>query len=337
MSTNMKQKPVLIIGGSGVVGSRAARALRWLQPKLPITIGARDQLKANALARELGGADAVKIDLERQDLGLPPGAAYSAVVTLLKDDSLRSMKYAQAQGVPYISFSDFVFDIGPAVAHYIHKPASAPVLFLGHFLGGTVTLATLHFAREFRKLHSIEISAVFDEEDVGGPAAQGDMERVAKGVPNPLILEDGKWIWAHGDDAVRGFKGVDGTQWQGRAYPLLDVPSLAAATDARSIRLDFALRPAASRPRGQGISHEVIIELTGEKQDGTTGRVRHELVDGDAHSGLSARGVALAVERLLGLAGGPPVAPGLYNPEGLLDPAYVIERLRESGTRIQRA
>lgn len=336
MSTNTK-KPVLIIGGSGVVGSRAAKALRWLQPELPLTIGGRNLDKAAALAKELGGADVVKIDLERQDLGLPPGAAFSAVVVLLKDDTLNSMKYAQAKGVPYLSFSDFVFDIGPVVAHYIQRPTSAPILMLGHFLGGTVTLATLHFAREFQTVHSIEISAVFDEEDVGGPAAQGDMERVTKGVPQPLMLKDGKWLWARGEDAERRFKGVDGTEWQGRAYPLLDVVSLAAATQATSIRLDFAVRAAASRRRGEGPSHEVIIELSGEKKDGTTGRVRHELIDGDVHSGMSARGVALAVERLLGLAGGPPVAPGLYHPEGLLDPAYVVNRMRESGTEIRRA
>ena len=32
-------KPVLFIGGSGLVGSRAVRTLRQLQPDLPIAIG----------------------------------------------------------------------------------------------------------------------------------------------------------------------------------------------------------------------------------------------------------------------------------------------------------
>ncbi|QRN94239.1 NAD(P)-dependent oxidoreductase [Archangium violaceum] len=327
---------VLIIGGSGVVGGRAARALRRLQPALAMTIGARDLARADALAKELGGANAVRIDLERQDLGLPTDAAFSAVVVFLKDTSLHSLKYAQAKGIPYVAFSDFVFDIGPAVAHYIQKPGSAPILMLGHFLGGTVTLAALHFAREFQRIHSIEIGAVFDEEDVGGPAAKGDLERVAQSVPHPLMLEDGKFLWARGEEATRVFRGVDGTEWKGQAYPLLDVVSLAAATDARTVRLDFAVRPTASRRPGQGLSHEVIIEIVGERKDGTTGRVRHELSDGDVHSGMSARGAALAVERLLGLAGGPPVSPGLYHPEGLLDPAYVIARLKEFGTRVQR-
>ncbi|MFP2925870.1 NAD(P)-dependent oxidoreductase [Pyxidicoccus sp. 3LG] len=335
MSSNMQQ-PVLIIGGTGVVGSRAAKTLRQLHPSLPLTLGVRNLGKARALARELGGADAVHIDLERKDLGLPAEASFSAVVTLLKDDTLNSMKYAQAKGVPYISFSDFVFDIGPVVARHIQHPTRSPVLLLGQFLGGTTALATLHFAREFRRVDSIEISAVFDGDDVGGPAAQGDTERVMKAVPSPLLLKDGRFLWARGEDVERDFVGVDGTKWRGRAYPLLDVVSLAAETGARNIRLDFAVRDVASRPRGQGPSHEVIVEITGERADGTTGRVRHELVDGDVHSNMSARGVAFAVERLLGLAGGPPVAPGLYHPERLLDPAYVVTRLQEFGTRIRR-
>jgi hypothetical protein len=334
MSSNT-QNPVLIIGGSGVVGSRAAKTLRRLQPELSLTLGVRDVARARALARELGGAEAVSIDLERQDLGLPEEASFSAVVVLLKDDSLNAMRYAQAKGVPYVSFSDFVFDIGPEVALHIQNPTRSPVLMLGHFLGGTVTLATLHFAREFRRVEAIEISAVFDEEDVGGPAAQGDMARVMEAMPSPLVLQDGRFLWAQGEDRMRDFIGVDGTKWRGRAYPLLDVVSLAAATEARTVRLDFAVREAARRPSGQGVSHEVIIEITGEREDGTTGRVRHEIVDADVHSGMSARGVALAVERLLGLAGGPPVTPGLYHPEGLLNPAYVVERLKEFGTRIR--
>eukprot|EP01035_Chromulina_nebulosa_P012254 gene12254-16342_t len=43
----MTHAPVLIIGGSGIVGAQAARALRRLHPALPIAIGGRDMAKAN--------------------------------------------------------------------------------------------------------------------------------------------------------------------------------------------------------------------------------------------------------------------------------------------------
>jgi Saccharopine dehydrogenase NADP binding domain len=332
--------PVLVIGGSGVVGSRATRALRRLQPELPITVAGRDLGKAKTLADELGRADAVTIDLDRpdrSDLGLASARRISAVLVLLKDDSLSSMKYAQRAGIPYVSFSDWVFDIGPELGLFVQRPASAPILLLGHFLGGTITVATLHFAGEFRRVDRIAIGGVFDEQDVGGPAAAADMARLAQGVPRPLLLEDGRWLWADGEAASRVFRGADGAEWHGRAYPLLDTVSLAAATAARSIRVDGAVRPAASRPAGERPGFEVIVEIEGERQDGSTGRSRHVLVDRDVHAGMSALGAALAVERLLGLAGGRPVPPGLYHPAGLLDPEYVVEKLRAFGTRIERS
>ncbi|MBF6208320.1 hypothetical protein IU483_30225 [Streptomyces gardneri] len=45
---------------------------------------------------------------------------------------------------------------------------------------------------------------------------------------------------------------------------------------------------------------------------------------------MTALGVALGVERLLSLRG-EVVAPGIHTPEGLLDPAYAIERIVEIG------
>lgn len=336
MSANT-QRPVLIVGGSGLVGSQAAKALRRLHPTLPITIGGRDLAKADAVAKEVGGADAAKVDLERRDLGQPDGRAYSAVVMFVKDDSLNSMKYAQANGLPYMSISSGVFEMGPEVAQYIHQPASAPILLNSNWLTGATTLPALHFAREFKTLESIELAAVLDEQDVGGPAAYVDLERITKISTSVPLLQDGKWRWVQGADAARTVTGVDGKELQGQAYAPFDVLSLAAATDARSIRFDLVVGESATRRRGEPYSTEIIIELAGVKQDGTRGRVRHELVHPAGQAPVTALGVAVAVERLLGLAGGPPVAPGLYLPHVLLDPAYFVRRLEEFGTRIRRA
>ncbi|NEE14560.1 saccharopine dehydrogenase, partial [Streptomyces sp. SID7499] len=45
---------------------------------------------------------------------------------------------------------------------------------------------------------------------------------------------------------------------------------------------------------------------------------------------MTATGIALGVERLLGLRG-EAVAPGIHTPETLLDPAYAVERMAETG------
>ena len=46
--SSISENPVLLIGGSGVVGQRAARALRKLQPELAIVIGGREVSKATS-------------------------------------------------------------------------------------------------------------------------------------------------------------------------------------------------------------------------------------------------------------------------------------------------
>jgi hypothetical protein len=330
------QKPVLIIGGAGIVGSQTARVLRRLQPELPLALGGRDLARASAVARELGGADAVRIDLERPDLGLPADQAFSAVAIFVKDNTLNSVKYAQARGVPHVGISTLPFEVAPEVALYIHKPTAAPILMDSLWLTGAATLSTLHYAREFRTLEAIDIAVLLDEEDVGGPAAYADFERQTQAGANAQILKDGKWRFVQGAEAARTFTSVDGTPMQAQAYPILDVASLAAATEARSIRLDLALGQSSSRRRGEPFSTEIIIELTGELRDGTKGRVRHEIVHPSGQAPVTAVGVAVALERLLGLAGGAPVAPGLYLPEVLIEPAYLMRRLEEAGTRFRR-
>jgi hypothetical protein len=328
--------PVLLVGGSGIVGSRTARALRRLQPDLALTLGARDLGKAEALAESIGRADALRLDLQQPGLGLPEGRAFSAVVALARDAGLNGLKYAQAHGLPYVSFSDFVFDIGPLVARFMHAPQRSPILVLGHFVGGTVTLAAHQLAAEFERVDSILIAGVLDPEDSGGPAAQADFARLAQGAPRPLVLDQGRFVWAAGELAQRSFTDVDGVERQGQAFALLDVVSLAAATEARTIRTDLAVR-ATARRGAAGASFEAIIEMTGRLRGGAPGRVRLEMIDPDLHAGVSAKGAALAVERLLGLAGGAPAAPGLYHPETLLDAGHVMAGLKAMGTAFRRS
>jgi hypothetical protein len=327
-------RPVLIVGGSGFVGTRTITALRRLQADVPLTIGARDLERATAVAKQTSHTSAVKVDIERADLGLPEGSAYSAVVALLKDDTLNTMKYAQAHGLPYVSFSDYLFEIAPQIALYTRKPASSPLLFLGHAFGGVTVLSTLYFAQEFRSVEAIAVAGIIYDDDHGGPTTQADVARGAR-VPNPIRRENGKWIWTS-TDVERPLTTADGTKLQLRAYPVLDVTSLAAATGARSVRFDIGVRSAASRGDARKPAVEMIFEIDGVDADGKRRRVRHEIVDDQSLSTVSAHGLAIAVERLLGLAGGPPVPPGLYNPETILDPAQAIDKLVQFGSRIVR-
>lgn len=326
--------PVLIIGGSGIVGSKAAATLRRFHPDLPLAIGGRDLAKAEAVARQVGGAEAVPVDLAHRDLALSADTRFSAVVVFVKDDTLNSLRYAQAHGLPHLGVSSFVFEVGPEMALFIHAPARAPVLMASSWLVGAATFPALLLAKEFRTVDAIEIAAVLDEEDMGGPAAFADFERLTTAAPHALILENGRWLWAKGDRAVRRVVDVDGVEIEARAYSPLDVLSLASSTDARSVRFDLVYGQSASRRRGERFSTEIVIEIEGLRTDGSHGRRRWDLVHPDGQAPVTALGVAVAVERLLGLAGGAPVGPGLYLSEVLIDPGYFFRRLQEAGARL---
>lgn len=328
--TKASQAPVLLIGGSGLVGARAARALRKLAPDLPIAIAGRDGTKAKAVADEVRGATSLTVDLSRNDLALPAGSVFSALLVFVKDAGMQSMRYAQDRGIPYVAFSDFAFDVAPMIGRFVHAPKSAPILMLGHLIGGIATLAALHFAKEFRRVSSIAISGVVGTDDTGGPAAQADFERYARGGHGALVLRDGGFTWLKDGAAARTFADGAGIERTGHALPLLDVASLAAATDARSIRVDLAVR-GDDEPKS---ATEVIVEITGTREDGTRCTLRATLADADVHARISAYGAVLATERLLGLRGGAPVEPGLYAPENILDPGATVRRLIELGVSV---
>ncbi|KQW93629.1 saccharopine dehydrogenase [Massilia sp. Root418] len=332
----MTHAPVLIIGGSGIVGARAARALRRLHPALPIAIGGRDMAKASRVADETGNATAVAVDLNHPSLGLASTIPFSAVATLLKDDTLNSLKFAQARGIPYLSVSSGTFEMAPEVAQYIHHPGRSAVLMASQWLAGAATFPILHYASEFASLDTIRIGVVLDDEDMGGPAAYADYDRITGTAPNALVLWQGRFEWLPKEEGSGTLTSVDGVAMPTQAYSPFDIVGLAAATKAHSIQLDLATGVSASRRRGGPFSTEIIVELGGIRQDGSSATVRHEIVHPQGQAPLTALGVALGLERLLGLAGGAPVQPGLYLPEVLIAPSYAVHRMEEDGARITR-
>jgi len=330
-----KLLPVLLVGGSGIVGSEAARVVRKLHPDLPLVIGGRDLAKATAVAAQIGGATATRIDLDRADLGLPDDAAFSATAMFVKDETLNSMRYAQRHGVPYISISSGSFEIGPEVAQFIHAPSKAPILLASHWLAGAALFPVLALAASYERIDLIRIGVLLDEQDTGGPAAHADYNRITSAAPAALTLEDGRFHWVGGEEAKAVYTSVDGARLEAQAYSPFDIMALAAATNATSVRLDLAYSESASRRRGDPLSTEIVIDLEGTLKTGERGRMHHEIVHPDGQAPLTALGVALAVERMLGLAGGEPPPPGLYLPEVLIDPAYYVRRMQEFGATFQ--
>ncbi|MGW1975679.1 saccharopine dehydrogenase [Streptomyces sp. NPDC001889] len=325
-----QQESVLILGGTGQAGAGAAALLRQWHPALPLTIAGRDIGRARRVADGLGAATAATIDLRRADLGLPADRGHSAVVAALWDDRLHGLRYAQRRGLPYLSVSSGLVDIAPEVVAGAQRAQAAPILVASHYCAGTVVLAALRAARRFDRIDTIRISAVLDEQDTGGPAGTADLERWSTATSAGLVRRDGVFTWVTGPDAEADVRRTDGIDLPGQSIAILDVPSLALATDAPHVRFDLAIGESAGRSRGEPASFEVRIDLEGADRGGAPIRTSRCLVHPAGQRPLTATGIALGVERLLGLRG-EAVPPGIHTPEALIDPAYAVERMTETG------
>ena len=326
----MSLDPILLIGGSGVIGRSTARSLRAAHPDAPLLIGGRDLARAEDAAAEIGGAEGVVLDLAAEDLGLGERPV-SAVAVLPKDDRIAGLRFAQARGVPHISISGGITEIGPEVATYIHKPDAGPVVLGAEWLVGATTVPTLEFAKAFGRVHDIAIGALLDEQDTGGPATADDLERLTKTMPAALTRREGTYVWRVGDDAKARFRAVDGTEMEAAALSPNDVLGLATALGAPNVRFDLAIGVSSTRRRGGPMSTEIVVELAGEDHAGRPLRTRHAVVHPEGQMPLTGLGVAMVLERLAGLDDNAATPAGLYFPYQLLEPASYLARLGRIG------
>jgi hypothetical protein len=329
----MSPHPILLIGGSGVVGRWTARFLREAHPHVPLLIGGRDRAKAERAAAEIGGAEGVALDMSADDLGL--GARkVSAVASLFTDQRTAGLRFAQSSGAPHVSISPGIIEMGPEVAAFIHAPHAAPVVLGTEWLVGATTVPTLEFAKAFGRLDEIAVGAVLDEQDAFGPAAEADLERQTRTMPAALARRDGAWVWRVGDDAKASFRAVDAVEMGASALSPYDVLALATATGAPNVRFDLAVGASSSRRRGGPMSTEILIELAGADHAGRPLRTRHAVVHPQGQMPLTGLGVAMVLERLASLGGGAAVPAGLYFPSQLLDPTAYFARLEQIGGQV---
>ncbi|MBL6082461.1 hypothetical protein JMJ56_31335 [Belnapia sp. T18] len=329
----MSSAPILLMGGSGAIGRWTTRFLRDVHPDLPLLIGGRELAKAREAAARLGNADGAVLDLAAVDLGLR-AQPVSAVAVLFPDDRVAGLHFAQARGVPHLSISSGIYEIAPEIAAFMHKPGAAPVVLGYEWLVGATTIPTLEFAKAFGRVRDITIGALVDEQDTGGPAVAEDFERLNSTLPAALTRRDSHYIWRAGEDAKAAFRAVDGTWMDASGFSSIDVVGLATATGAPSVQFNISSGVSSSRRRGEPMSTEIIIELAGDDHAGRALRSRHAVVHRKGSAPLTGLGVAMLLERLVGLDGNPPTPAGLYFPYQLLDSAPYFARLKQIGGEV---
>lgn len=329
----MSFNPILLLGGSGSIGKQTARALRATYPDVPLLIGGRDLTRAQRAAAEIGNAQAIVPDMNAAELGLED-KQISAVVVLYKDHSLASLRFALARGIPHLSISSGVFEIAPEVASFMQSPTASAVVLGYEWLVGATTVPALHLSKSFAQVDEIRIGALVDEQDTGGPAVAEDFEYLSRLMPAALSRRNGNWIWREGDEANVTFSALDGSKIDAAGFSSIDVTGLAAATGAPSVQFNLGKGISSSRRKGGPLSTEILLDISGRDHTGQTLRTRHAVVHPGGAAPLTGMGIALLLERLIGLDGHPPVTPGLYFPYQILDASHYLARLAQEGGEV---
>lgn len=321
---------IFIAGGYGVVGSAIARHVRSVNRDIEIVLAGRNPERGAALAQQLGNARTAYLDLEK--LSEPDDwGRFDLIVSALQDPADALIDIALKQGIAHIGITKLADEITPLLFSALGAPPRRPIVPLGHSQSGVMTLVALKAAEEFNQVNSIELAGLYDDREQMGPMTIGDAESF---MTRALLRENGKWIWAEATNRTRHVRLTDGTELEGFPMGLLDVSSLAAATGAPNVRFDFIQGESIGTKAGKHPSQDLYIEIEGLLQSGELAKQRTVVSDPNGQAHLTALGVLVAIERILGLDGKPAAVGGVYSPETLVTVDAAVARLEQFGVRI---
>jgi hypothetical protein len=327
---------ILIAGGYGLIGSAIARHIRTISKDVELVLAGRNPANGAALASDLGGASTAYLDVEDVDAlgGLVAGdlAAVDLIVAALYDPANRLIHAALTRGIAHIGITTKAEDVAPIACAALGSPPRRPIVLLGHCMAGVATIVAQKAADRFSRVDAIEVVALYDIRDPVGPMTADDAESL---VSRALIREGGKWAWVDGPQHARPVGLSDEQVLQCYPAGLLDAPSLAAITGAANVRLDMVQGDSLGTRGGGRASSDVTIEIEGILKSGAPGRCRTVLSDPSGLAHLTALGVLVATERVLGFDGQAPAAGGLHLPETLVSPDAAIARFEQFGVRIE--
>lgn len=328
----MSLKPMLLIGGSGVFGSRIARLLRTRNPDLPLIIGGRDIGKARALADSLGNADGVAVDLSKSSLGLEQ-SEFSAVGLIAYDPTSNAMNFAARSGAPFLCITGGVFEFAVDAIPGMAAGHKVPVVIASHWFAGAVTMATLSLAERFASVDRVHVEFIIDsvEGSSAGPTTAADFVRIAANAPSAVMRRNGEYVWIPNDQAGGVIRRPDGGEMHGGGSVSCDVLSIGAWTGAGDISILEGMGLSATRAAGGPATDELYIRLSGRGADGNSLEVSQVVTCPRDPSTFTVISADIILERLAGLAGAPPLAPGLYTVEHAVQPAFFVQRMAEEG------
>lgn len=358
--SRQRSNTVLIAGGYGVVGTQIAEILRERHPSISLMLGGRNPNKAEALAKRLGLAETLEVDVESQaplkNLKTKPSLILSAV----NDPSNYLLEAAIEAGIPYVDITRWTERMRDATVCASLGELQAPVIFSSAWMAGVAAIVTQAASSEFSSIDKVDLSILFAMADKAGPNSIEYMDRMH--IPFTIKV-DGKaeQRMPFSDPKSIAFPGG----YTGPVYRF-DVPdqvTLPATIHAKSVngRIGFddalttrglafmvksgimkllslpifdGLRNAMMYNPGDGAAHEIIIEIEGKNMDGRPHQARVEIVDPQGQTHLTACGAVIQLERVLGLNGHTPPSAGIHYPEKSINVEAALQLLKDNEVSI---
>lgn len=170
--------PLLLVGGTGVVGRHVAPMLARALPLYELAIGGRNPVAATAAldaARREGG----RARFERVVIGGPDDSVHRAalVLVMVNDPADEVLKAALEGGVPYVDVTRWTSRMTAAVGRVAAGEPRAPVIFSSAWMAGLLPRVVSHLSAGLGDDIEVDGSVRYAMADASGPDSVEYLDR----------------------------------------------------------------------------------------------------------------------------------------------------------------